>query len=255
MKINCIASAVVGLVVLVGLAPVRALDTADVKVLCSTALKAVMEELAPQFEKASKSKLIVTYGTSAGLKGQIDGGEAFDLAVLTPGPMDALIKAGKIAADTRTSIARTGMAIGIKKGAHKPDIKTTDALKHALMDAKSIAYAKEGAAGVYFLALVQKLGIADAMKAKSKVVTTGEEVGHAIEAGDAEFGILPVSEILPYKGAEVLGQFPADVQEYAVAIAAVGANAKQVAAAKELIKFLTTPAALTVIKKKGMERG
>ena len=255
MNVNRIVVGAVGLMLLLALAPMSALETGDIKVLCSTALKAVMEELGPQFERTTKHKIVVTYGTSAALKQQIERGEPFDLAVLTPAPMDDLIKQGKIAADTRTSIARTGMAIGIRAGARKPDISTTDALKHALLDAKSIVYAKEGAAGVYFVALVQRLGIADALKARSKVVATGEEVGHAIEGGEAELGILPVSEILPYRGAEVLGPFPADVQEYAVTVAGVGVNAKQGPAAKELIKFITTPAALTVIKKKGMERG
>lgn len=253
MKANCLVAATAGLVLVMALAQASA-QTAEVRVLCSTALKAVMEELGPQFERTTKHRIVVTYGTSAALKRQIERGEPFDLAVLTSAPMDDLIKQGKIAADTRTPIARTGMAIGIRAGARKPDISTTDALKHALLDAKSIVYAKEGAAGVYFVALVQRLGIADALKAKSKVMATGEEVGHAIEGGEAEFGILPVSEILPYHGAEVLGPFPADVQEYAVTVAGVGVNAKQSPAAKELIKFITTPAALTVIKKKGMER-
>src|ERR1700694_4157171 len=116
MKNNHIGASAVGLVLLLALAPVGAIDAANVRVLCSTALKAVMEELGPQFERTTKHKVVVSYGTSAALKQQIERGEPFDLAVLTPGPMDDLIKQGKIAADTRTSIARTGMAIGIKAG-------------------------------------------------------------------------------------------------------------------------------------------
>ena len=255
MRVNRIVATAVTLVLLLALAQASAAQTAEIKVLCSTGLRAVMEELVPQFERTTAHKVAIRYGVSAALKQQIAGGEPFDLAVLTPQLLDDLIKQGKIAAGTRTSIARTGMAIAIRAGARKPDISTTDALKRALVDAKSIAYAKEGAAGVYFAALIQRLGIADALKSKSKLTVTGDEVGQSVVSGEVELGILPVSEILPLRGAEVLGTFPADVQGYAVMVGGVGANAKESGAANDLIKFVTAPAALAVIKKKGMERG
>ena len=255
MRVNRIVAAAVGLVLLLALAQASAAQTAEIKVLCSTGLKAVMEELVPQFERTTKHKVVVEYGVSAALKERIERGEPFDLVVLTPTLIDDLIKQGKIAAGTRTSLARTGMAIAIRAGARRPDISTSDALKRTLVDAKSIAYAKEGASGVYFAALVQRLGIAEALKSKSKLTVTGEEVSQAVVSGEAELGILPVSEILPVRGAEILGTFPADVQGYAVMVGGVGANAKDTSAAKDLIKFVTAPAALSVIKKKGMERG
>ena len=255
MRVNRIVAAAASLVLLLALARASAAQTAEIKVLCSTGLKAVMEDLVPQFERATRHKVVVQYGVSAALKQQIERGEPFDLAVLTPQLMDDLIKQGKIAAATRTSIARTGMAIAIRTGGRRPDISTSDALKRTLVDAKSIAYAKEGAAGVYFAALIQRLGIAEGLKSKSKLTATGEAVSQAVVSGEAELGILPVSEILPVRGAELLGTFPADVQGYAVMVGGVGANAKQGSAAKDLIKFVTAPAALSVIKKKGMERG
>jgi molybdate transport system substrate-binding protein len=254
MRINRIISAVVGLGLLVMLAQASVADAAEIKVLCSTGLKAVMEELVPQFERTTRHKVIIKFGLASALKQQIEAGEAFDIAVLTPPLIDEVIKQGKIAADTRTSIARSGLAIAIRAGARKPDISTVEAFKRALLAAKSITYAKEGASGVAFAALIQRLAIAENLKSKTKLAVTGEEVGESVARGDAEFGVLPVSEILPVRGAELLGAFPTEVQSYIVMVAGVSASAKQGSAARDLIKFLTAPATLPVIKTKGMER-
>ena len=252
-----IAALASGLVML-GLAgvmtSVRAADETTLTVLCSNGLKAVAEDLLPQFERATKHKVVVRYGLAAALKQQIERGEAFDVAFVTPAAMDDLVKEAKIAADTRATIARSGLAIAVKSGARKPDIKTTESFKRALLDAKGIAYAKEGASGVAFTALIARLGIADALKAKSKLTATGEAVGEAIVTGESEFGVLPISEILPIKGAEMLAPFPADVQSYIVMVGGARAASKHAAAAKDLVNFFMAPAALPVIKAKGMER-
>ena len=226
----------------------------EIKVLCSTPLRHVMEELVPQFERATKHQVIVTYGPSPELRQKIDGGAPFDLAVLTPALMDGLIKDRKIAADTRTTIARTGMGLAIRAGARKPDISTTDALKRTLLDAKSITYGNEGASGAYFVALIQQLGIAEALKSKTQVKTTGQQVGEAVASGAADIGVLPVTEIIAVRGAELLGTFPAEVQSYVALVGGVGVGAKNSGGAKELLEFLTAPAALPTIKKTGMER-
>jgi len=236
------------------LGPVRAADAAEIRVLCSNGLKAVMEELAPQFERATGHKVVVRYGLAAGFKQQIEGGEPFDLAVLTPPLIDDLIKQGKMAGDSRAVIARTGLGIMIRAGARKPDVRTTEAFKRALVESKSIAFAKEGASGVAFTALIERLGMADALKPKLKPTSTGEEVNDLVVRGGAEFGVLPLSEILAVRGAELGGMFPADVQTYIVMASAVSSGAKQGAAARDLIKFLMAPAALSTIKAKGMER-
>ena len=229
-------------------------QAADVRVLCSNGLKAVFEELAPQFERSTGHKIVVTYGLAAGFKQQIDAGTAVDVAILTPALIDDLIKSGKMAADSRTVIARTGLGVMIKSGARKPDVRTTDSFKKALLDASSIAYAKEGASGVAFAALIEKLGIADTLKAKLKPIATGEEVNSLVVGGGAQYGILPLSEILAVKGAELGGMFPADVQTYITMATAVASNSKQPAAGRELIKFLMAPSATAVVKAKGMER-
>src|SRR5206468_4742052 len=118
------------------------------------------------------------FGLAAGFKQQIEAGEAFDLAVLTPPLIDDLIKQGKLAADSRAVIARTGLGLMIRAGARKPDVSTTDAFKRSLLGAKSIAFAKEGASGVAFTALIEKLGIAADLKTKLKPTSTGE-IGRA----------------------------------------------------------------------------
>jgi molybdate transport system substrate-binding protein len=234
-------------------APSRA-GAAEIRVLCSNGLKAVMEDLAPQFERATGHKVLVKYGLAAGFKQQIEAGEAFDLAVLTPPLVDDLIKQGKMAADSRAVIARTGLGLMIRAGARKPDVSTTNAFKNSLTGAKSIAFAKEGASGVAFVALIGKLGIAETLKARLKPTSTGEEVLELVARGNAEFGVLPLSEILGVRGVELGGMFPTDVQSYITMAAAAGSSSKQASAARELIKFLTSAAVLPTIKAKGMER-
>jgi molybdate transport system substrate-binding protein len=253
MKINRITSTLVGLGLLM-LAQAGVAGAAEITVLCSTGLKAVAEELVPQFERATKHKVVIRYGLAAVLKQQIESGEPFDVAFLTPSAMDDLVAHGRIAADTRMVIARSGLAIAIRSGASKADIKTVEAFKRALLGAKSIAYAKEGASGVAFATLIQRLGIAEALKSKSLLTATGEAVGEAVVTGKAEFGVLPVSEILPVHGAEVLGRFPADTQSYVVMEGGISTTSKQAGVSKDLIRFLTAPAALPVITAKGMER-
>ena len=247
-------AALVGLAVTVLPAPARAADPTEITILCSNGLKAVVDDLAPKFERESKHKVKVTYGLAAGLKQQIEGGAPFDVAFLTPGAIDDLVKGGKIAAETKATIARSGLAIAVKAGARKRDVSTVDAFKRALLDAKGIAYAKEGASGVAFAALVAKMGIADALKATSRPTATGEAVGEEILTGQSEFGILPVSEILPIKGVEMLAPFPAEVQSYIVMVGGVNAGSTHGAAARDFLKYLTAPAALPTIKKTGMER-
>jgi molybdate transport system substrate-binding protein len=234
------------------LAQPRTAGAEDIIVLCSNGLKAVIEDLVPKFEHETKHKVVVKYGLAASLRQQIEGGEAFDVAFLTPVAIDDLIARGKIAADSRATIARSGLAFAIRSGSRKPDVRNADAFKRALLNAKAIAYAKEGASGVLFAALVQRLGIADDLKAKSRLAASGEEVSAAVVSGDVEFGVLPLSEVLPIKGAEPV-IFPADVQSYIVMVGGVSAASRQ-AAARELMKYVTGPAALPVIMAKGMEK-
>jgi molybdate transport system substrate-binding protein len=228
-------------------------DAAEIKMLVSNAMKTTMEELAPQFEKASEHKLAITFGATSELKASIEKGEAFDVTILTAAAIDDLVKQGKASAAGRADIARAAFGMAARKGAPKPDISTTAAFKQALLDAKSIAYVEGGAGAPYLRGVFERLGIADQIKSKTKLLPTINPAANAVANGEAEFGITAVSEILPFTGAELVGQLPPEIQFYSVSAAAIAANTKEPDAGKALIKFLTAPAAATVLKAKGLD--
>ncbi len=152
---------------------------AQITVLSSNGFQAVMEDLAPRFERAKHMKLAVTYDLAATIKKNIESGRAFDLAILTPAAIDDLIASGRVAPASRTTLARSGLGFAVRAGARKPNVATSDAFKRTLADAKSIAYVKEGASGVAFAALVKRIGIADALEPKTRLKATRDEVGEA----------------------------------------------------------------------------
>ena len=232
-----------------------AAGAADIKVLASNGVRATLEELAPSFERETGHKLAITYGLAAVLKRQIEAGEAFDLAILTSGGIEDLAKQGKVDGASRTPIARSGVGIAVRAGAPKPDIGSAEALKRALLSAKSITWAKEGASGTYFASVVQKLGIAEQLAPKLNLAASGAQVGEKIVAGEAELGALLVNEIMALKGVDVVGPLPPELQSYTVFHSGVSAASKNAAAAKALVQFLTTPAARALFKSKGQEPG
>ena len=252
MKRSRLFTAIAAIAFACALTVVRAAD--DLTVLSSNGYQAVLEDLAPRFERATKRKLAVTYDLAATLRQQIEGGRSFDLAILTPAAIDELIKAGRVTAASRTPLARVGLGFAIRAGARKPDVTTADAFKRTLTDAQSITYVKEGASGVAFAALLQRIGMADALKPKTKLASTRDEVGEVIVRGDAQLGVLPVSEILPMKGIQRGGAFPADVQTYIVMVAGASAKSADSKGVDELIRFLTAADATPVLTAKGMER-
>jgi len=225
-----------------------------ITVLSSNGLRAVIQELAPQFEKATGHQVAISFSVAAELKKRIDGGEPFDLAILTPPLMDDLIKRGTVVATSRTALARTGMAIAVRRGAAKPDMRSVEALKASLVASPSIAFAKEGAGGVFFTALVERLGLAPTLTPKFKTFTTGDDVREAVARGEAAIGVMPLSEILPAPALEVAGLFPSAVQDYAVMVAGVSQRSTRAATVRAFIEFLMSPGATTVVKNKGMER-
>jgi molybdate transport system substrate-binding protein len=225
----------------------------DIRVLSSVGIKTVIEELAPQFERTTKHKVITTFDLAGTLKTRIESGEPFDVAILTAPMVDDLIAKGKVSAASRAEVARVGLGLMMRAGSPKPDVSTAEAFRKTLLGAKSITYVTTGASGVAFLAIVQKLGIADAIKAKAKPAATGDEVNANVLNGAADFAVLPISEILPVKGAEVGGVFPAAVQTYVVMTAGVNASAKSTVG-KEFVTFLMTSPNTAVVRAKGMER-
>jgi molybdate transport system substrate-binding protein len=228
-------------------------DAEEIRVLSSVGIKAVVEVLGPQFEQKTKHKVTTVFDLAGVLKTRIEGGEPFDVAILTPAFIDELISKGKIAPATRTEVARTGLGLMVRAGAPKPDVSTSEAFRKTLLGARSITYVTNGASGVAFLATVEKMGIADAIKAKAKPAANGDQVNANMLSGAAEFAVLPVSEILPVKGAELGGVFPAAMQTYIVMAAGVNASAKS-AVGREFVAFLIAAPNSAVIRDKGMER-
>ena len=223
-----------------------------VTVLSSNGLRAVLQEVVPPFERATGHEVAITFSVAAELKKRIDAGEPFDVVVLTPALIDDLVRVQKVSAESRTVIARSGMAIAVRRGARKPDIHSPDALTTALLNASSIAFAREGAGGVFFNALIQRLGLAERLAPRLKPVTTGTDVSQAVARGDAEFGILPVSEILSAPGVDLLGPFPAALQDYAVMVGAVRVPATR--GGEALLQFLKSSGIDLAIARHGMER-
>jgi len=229
-------------------------QTSEVRVLASNGIKAVVEDLRPQYERSIGHSISIEYRPTAALKQEIEAGAPFDVVIVTAESIAQLNKEGKTTGGEGTPISRAGVGIGIRKGAPRPDISTPEALKRALLTAKSIAYGPSGASLPYITKMLDALGIADTMKAKTLLFDTSDGTNAAVAEGKADFGMTLVSEILPAKGVELLGPFPDEFQGYVRFSAAVSANAKNPDAANALIKFLAGPDALSSIKARGMER-
>jgi molybdate transport system substrate-binding protein len=227
---------------------------ADITVLCTNGIRAVVDELIPQFERTTGNKVRIQFEPSTQIRKRIDAGEPFDLAMMTTVLVDEEIAAGKLVEVSRTFLARSGLGVSIRSGAKKPNISTVGAFKNALLNASSITYATQGASAAPFEVLVAKLGITSALKPKYNLRPTAAEVGDAVSSGIVELGIAPVSEILPVRGVDLVGPFPKDVQSYVEMSGAVSASAKEKDAASKLLAFLVAPGNLPVYRLKGMER-
>jgi molybdate transport system substrate-binding protein len=225
----------------------------EVRVLASNGIKAVLEDLLPQSEHAIGHTISVQYRPTAALKQEIDAGEPFDVVIVTVESIAQMSKEGKTVGGDGTPISRAGVGIGIRKGAPRPDISTPEALKRTMLGAKAIAYGPSGASLPYITKMLETLGIADTMKAKTLFFDTSDGTNGAVAEGKAEFGMTLVSEILPAKGVELLGPFPDEFQGYVRFSAAISAHAKNPEAAGALIKFLAGPDALASIKARGMQ--
>ena len=230
-----------------------AAGASEIVVRCSNGLKTVVEELAPVFEQQTGHKLNLHFGVAAALKRDIDLGATFDLAILTPALIEDLIKQGKVAAETRRVIARSAIAVAIRSGEAKPDIRTTAALRRTLLEARSIAHAREGASGAFFRRLIDRMGIADALASRILLTTSGPDAAAAVARGDAHLAILPVSEIVPVAGIEVLGNFPDTSAGFVEMVAVVRSEKAQAAAARAFMTFLASPRATSTFARHGME--
>lgn len=228
---------------------------AEIKILTAGAFKPIVLALAPAFEQQSGHKLTIDNDTAGGLLRRIGGGEAFDLAVLTPAAVKELVENGKIASGSAANLARTSVGVAVKDGAPKPDIGTVAAFKVALLAAGKVAYidpAAGGSSGIYFDKLLDSMGIGAQVRAKA-VLVQGGLVAEKLVKGEADLAIHQISEILAVKGATLVGPLPREIQNYTVYTGGLSATARQPDAAKALLVFLAGDAAKRVLAEKGME--
>jgi len=240
----------------------RTVGATEIKVVCSGAMRAVLQQLAPAFEKSSGDKLVIEYATAGKVEEKVAADEVIDVAILTKPRADKLVRVAKLVGGTTTMLARVPIGLAVKSGAPHPDISSVEAVKRTLLDATSIAYvdpASGGTSGIFLARALERLGIAAELKSKIRLVSPSDgqsspRVGEVVQRGEAEIGIQPISELIEVAGIDVVGPLPADLQSPdLVYMAGSPAASEQPLPAKSLIDFLTAPAAARVYKSNGMD--
>jgi len=249
-----VAAASIGFLFL--LVPGIAVEAAEIKVLSAYPIQPVMEDLGPKFERATGHKLAITYATLGGIVKLVQGGEPADVIIIPRQGIDSLVKEGKASAGNVTVIARSGIAVAVRKGARKPDISSPEALKRTLLAAKMITYpnpVEGGASGIHFAKVLERLGIVNEIEPKTVLAKPGDETGILVANGKAEIGVHHLQVLMSVAGIEIVGPLPGDLQDTIVFAAAIMGGTKSAEASKALVDFLRTPEAAAVFKAKGME--
>jgi molybdate transport system substrate-binding protein len=252
MNTSSITASLLGLALV--LSPMTGAQAAELKVLAGGSMTVSLNELKPRFEAATGHKLTIVFDSTPNLIKAATSGTPFDLGVVPVDVMKDAAARARFASGPTIDIARVGYGVAFRAGAPKPDVSTPDALKATLLKAESIATIPESAAGAYVLQVFGRLGIADAMKAKTKPQTATGAIPQAVAKGDAELGIFLIN-VLIAPGVEIAGPFPAELQNELVFTAAVATDSKEAAAAKAFIDYLKTPEATAAMKAKGVTPG
>jgi molybdate transport system substrate-binding protein len=226
---------------------------AEIKVLSSIATKEAYLVLVPQFERSSGHKVTTTWAGTVDIMKRMAAGEVHDLVIISSTELEELIKQGKIANGSRVDVAKSGIGVAVRAGAPRPDISTADALKRALLAAKTVGYTS-GPSGVYMGGLIERMGIAAEVKAKFRSVPSGGTIGTIVASGDCEIGFQQISELVHIKGVDMIGPLPADIQRVTVFSTGVQTAAKNPEGAKALQRFLAAQDADGTIKAAGLER-
>ena len=237
--------------VLVLLLQVQTADAAEIKVLSALGIKAVMDDLGPRFEGATGHRLAVTFAPLGAAVKLVQGGETADVVIIPQQGMDGFVKDRKVNSGSVRVLARSGMAVAVRKGAPKPDISTPEAFRRALLAAKSMTYGR-GAGSEHIENVLERLGIANDVKAKTVRGAPGD-TGVRVANGDAEIGITLLQVLMPVAGIDIVGPLPGDLQDTLVFAVATMAGTQDAAASQALIDFLRTPEAGKVFRAKGLE--
>jgi molybdate transport system substrate-binding protein len=230
---------------------------AEVRVMISGGLTAAFNALVPEYEKQTGNKVLVAYGPSMGttvnaIPMRLERGEPADVLIMVGYALADLAKKGKVAPDSQVDLVKSPIGVAVKAGAPKPDISSADALKRALLGAKTVAYS-DSASGVYVSTeMFKKLGIEEEMKGKARQIPA-TPVGEIVAKGEAEIGFQQISELKPVAGIEIVGPVPAELQKINIFSAGIATVSKEPEAGKALIRFLGSQAAREEIVKSGME--
>ena len=223
-----------------------------VKVYSGNGMSSSLRELLPIFERAHDCKVVITYEPAQILLREITAGRTADLAILGGGVMDQVVTQGYIVLGSVRKLTSNGIGVGVLKGAPKPDLSSVDAFKRALLNARCVAYTTEGASGIYFAGLIEKLGIADEIKAKAKT-RAGGLIAEFVVSGEADIAVQQTPEIMAVAGVDYAGPIPAEVQNIAVGRAGVFTDAKEPQLAQALLDYLQTAEAARVYKARGLD--
>jgi molybdate transport system substrate-binding protein len=249
MAFSRIAAAAGMVTMLIGATTVQA---AEIVVVSTIAVKESLIEIVPLFERASGHKVNVTFGSGPITFQRVTEGATGDLFLGPDEFSDPLLKAGKLVAGSRVDFAHSGASVAVHAGAHKPDVSTAERFKAALLSAKTVSYSR-GASGLFFVRVLERLGIAEEIKAKLVAPRQGELVGAVVARGEAEIGIHQLSELLPVSGIDIVGPLPAELQRKIVYSAFAFPASTQQDAARSFVSFLRTGVAGAIIRRKGME--
>ena len=229
-------------------------QAADITVLASPAMKEAYLELVPRFEQARGHKVATTWAGTADIMKRMQARETFDVVVAAANSIDELTDTGRLMAGSRKDLVRSGVGVTVRAGAPQPDISTAEAVKKAVLAAKSVGIST-GPSGVYMSALFEKMGIADQVKSKLKVPPSGAQIGELVAKGEVDLGFQQVSEIVHVKGAQFVGPLPPEIQRVTVFAGAVHAASAEPDAARELLEFLASPEHAPLLQKHGLEPG
>jgi molybdate transport system substrate-binding protein len=235
---------------------VQAASGAEIKVYSTIGVKSALEDLASKFEKATGNKLNISWGLISAFTKKVQEGDVPDVLVVSRASIDSLTKDGKIAPGSGATLAKSVFAVAVKRGAPKPDVSSADALKSALLAARAVGYtdpAAGGASGVHFAKVLERLGIAADVKAKSKFPPPAGFVGTLLVSGDVDIAVQSKPELASTEGVEIVGPLPGDLGSTTVFAAGVGASSPNSDAGKALVAFLTSSEAQAVFTTHGFE--
>jgi molybdate transport system substrate-binding protein len=234
------------------LAALGTAGAADLKILSGNGARSAVIGLVTTFDRATGNKTTVDFAVNPETRAKIEAGQAFDVAILNPPVLDALIQRGRIAADTRTVLGRAGIGVAVRTGAPKPDISTVAAFKRTLLSATAVAYPGEGASGKYFASLVRRLGIEAEMKPRMRPMPAEYNV-EMLASGEADLAVAVASRISGVAGVQLVGAIPRELQTWIGFTAGLSSHAREPQAARAMLRFFTSPEAAAVLRINGVE--